>query len=577
MPRLQRFAAQARGILLGAAVGDALGWPQEQNSGIVGGNRTRHIDPVPEFRSWTRNGGTQYQRYADPVAPGAYSDDTQLTLASGRAVQTDDWFGHLVRSELPLFLLYQRGAGGATLRACRTWAAGRNPWDRANTQKAHEAVEQYFHAGGNGVAMRIAPHAIASVNAGPEELVARVTLDGVATHGHPRALVGAAAYATALHLLLTVEGTLEFGDLTALIESDKTWQNPEVAFSRLPEGWLDSAATQNSGFQRDWEATLVEMRRLLTQAGEAARAGTTSNDMATLDALGCFDKKINGSGTITAAAAIYLASRHAPRPMSALLRAAFLKNADTDTLASMTGALMGALHGHDWLGPLAGHLQDHKYIERMADNCASRALGQAPPPSSIGANAVGERALKRFRDQLQTGGAPRLLPDDRPCVLVEDIDLEARGRLRAHRWALDADGQTIIVDQTARGPQEETSRSAQSPISGRNGRHSIASNLNRISLRTSDLMEIERFYRDGIGVPVDRIGPHELLVAGLVRFVEDPDTLQGSGQILLSFEVGDIAKAAARLAANIDPKSARFRVRDPGGNDVDVRRSGEPF
>lgn len=121
--------------------------------------------------------------------------------------------------------------------------------------------------------------------------------------------------------------------------------NPEIAFSRLPERWLDAAIAHDRNLMQLWNDTIAEMRSLLSQAGEAARAGTLGNDMATLEALGSFDRKINGSGTITAAGAIYLASRNAPRPMSGLLRAAFVQNADTDTLASMTGALMGALHG----------------------------------------------------------------------------------------------------------------------------------------------------------------------------------------------------------------------------------------
>lgn len=54
--------------MLGAAAGDALGWPQEQRSGIVGGQRSRQVEPKFEFRSWTRWAGTQFSRYEDPVA-----------------------------------------------------------------------------------------------------------------------------------------------------------------------------------------------------------------------------------------------------------------------------------------------------------------------------------------------------------------------------------------------------------------------------------------------------------------------------------------------------------------------------
>lgn len=567
MARLESLAAQSRGVFLGAAVGDALGWPQEQNSGIVGGNRNRYIDPVAEFRAWTRNGGTQYQRYSDPVPAGSYSDDTQLILATARALQFENWFSHLARREMPLFLLYQRGAGGATLRACRTWASGVAPWEGGSTQKARRTVEQYFSAGGNGVAMRLAPHVVANVTAPVEEVVSHVVLDGIATHGHPRALVGAAAYATAMHILLNAEGTLEFGDLAGLVESEKAWQSMEVGFGKLPKAWMDSAAMSVRDLVGSWDDTIAEMRILLREIGGAARAGTLGNDMGTLKSLGCFDKRVNGAGTVTAAGALYLASRNAPRPMSGLLRAAFVQNADTDTLASMTGALLGALHGSDWLAALAGRLQDRGYIEQVADDCVGRALGEARPEPHPLPAGVSDRDLSVFKDGLGVGRAPKVLPDGRPCELLEDFDLEASGKLRAHRWVLGVAGQTLVVDRTAKLSDAEVARTyetqkAAKPADG-GGR------LARVSTRARDLRAIERFYGFGLGVPLVRLSGPELLVGGLVRFIEDRNA--PAGGLLFSFEVDDLEAVVSRLEAKLAPDAVRLRLRDPAGNDVDVR------
>jgi catechol 2,3-dioxygenase-like lactoylglutathione lyase family enzyme len=99
----------------------------------------------------------------------------------------------------------------------------------------------------------------------------------------------------------------------------------------------------------------------------------------------------------------------------------------------------------------------------------------------------------------------------------------------------------------------------------------------RLSLRTHDLKATERFYGIGLGLRVDRIGPHGLLVAGFLRFVEDREAPRGRGQILLSFEVQDFARTADRLNIDIGPNTARFRLRDPAGNDVDVRAAGQPL
>jgi hypothetical protein len=75
-----------------------------------------------------------------------------------------------------------------------------------------------------------------------------------------------------------------------------------------------------------------------------------SNTEETLERIGCTDPKINGSGTVSAVAAVYLASRFGARPVDGLLSAAFLRKADTDTLAPLTDALPGAPHGTRWLG-----------------------------------------------------------------------------------------------------------------------------------------------------------------------------------------------------------------------------------
>ena len=148
MPNRHSLGARSRGAFLGAAVGDALGWPQEQNSNIVGGDRNRYVDATPAFRDWERYGGGQYQKYIDLVPAGSYSDDTQLMLATGRALQSGDWFEALTRRELPLFLLYSRGAGGATLRACRAWATGLEPWVSGKAQKVPKGGRVVLPGGG---------------------------------------------------------------------------------------------------------------------------------------------------------------------------------------------------------------------------------------------------------------------------------------------------------------------------------------------------------------------------------------------------------------------------------------------
>ena len=579
MPNLQSLAARSRGVLLGAAVGDALGWPQEQNSNIVGGNRNRYVDATPDFRNWERYGGGQYQKYIDLVPAGSYSDDTQLILATGRTLQSEDWFAALTRRELPLFLLYSRGAGGATLRACRTWATGPEPWVSGTTQKSQKATGLYFRAGGNGVAMRIAPHVIMHATRPTEELVARVGQDGIATHGHPRALVGAAAYAVALHALVNTEGTLEFGELPARVKADKSWQSPEMLLTNVPSEWMDAAAEQNPDFMGNWTDTVNEMVGMVSLVEDVARAGTRGDDLGTLERLGAFDKKWNGSGTITAAAAIYLASRNAPRPMSGLLRAAFAKNADTDTLASMTGALLGALHGPDWLADLRARVQDHEYIERMADDLTARSLGEERPVAET-KDFVHDRSLRRFKGQLQVGHGegPVQLPDMRQGRLVSNFELDSGGNTRAHRWVVEVDGQTLFIDQTAKLSYAEVEdRTRQSKAQAvtldaqAKNKTTEQGRFVGLTLRVNDLNSIASFYSEALGVVVERVGPRELLVGGTVRFLEDPNATFRMSIVLLAFEVPDVSAAARRLGHGSREPSDTFRSTDPAGHDLYIR------
>lgn len=574
MPGLQNLASRTRGVFLGAAVGDALGWPQEQNSGIVGGDKNRTISPTTDFRAWDRYGGSQYQKYIEPVAAGEYSDDTQLILATARAVLSPDWFTTLIDTELPLFLLYQRGAGGATLRACRSWATGAPPWQGGTTQKAQKSQQQYFSAGGNGVAMRIAAHVIVGAAAPRRDLVAQVVRDGITTHGHPRALVGAAAYAAALHILLTAQGTLEYGELPAHVEADDSWQIPEIAFSALPDEWVKTATQLQPDVISWWETAVKETKELLARTATGMRSGILGNDIDVLEALGCFDKRINGAGTVTAAGAIYLASRNAPRPQSGLVRAAFLKRADTDTMASMTAGLLGALHGPEWLEPLSSQVQDRDYIAHLADRCTSLALDEARATSSP-AQAVREDDLRSFREHLESADhAPTTVPGGRLVESTQRTSLEPRTRARASRWLLNVEGQTMVVDLVHRNVSDH---SATQLTPDNVEKPAASATVRRISILASDPDAIEEFYGPkGLGLPVTRPNAREVLVDGTYRFMRpNADTARATSGVYLEVQVDDLEAALSRVRVNRNVNSAVTRLRDPAGNDVGVfqRRS----
>ena len=356
-------AARGEGAFLAFAAGDALGWPQEMRGNVP--NEEVGTGAHEHFRRWTRRAGGRFAPYEEAIQPGEYSDDTQLTLAVARSRtnHAGAWWPAWTHVELPLWTVYERGGGSATKRAAGAWARGHPPW-----KSWREAdVRSYFNAGGNGVAMRVLPHAL--FLAGEESatgLIRDVVLDGSATHGHPRALVGAAVYAYAAWCLARRTGTLRFGELLdTLIDEESAWHGHPQS-DRNRKTWFEAASrAAETPYDKIWDRTTHEMRELLETARKGIQAGALADDRSVLKDLGCFGQT-KGAGTSSAAAAVYLAARHAAHPVQGVLSAAFAKGADTDTLAAMVGGLLGCVAGVEWIPAPWLQVQDADYLRHIA-------------------------------------------------------------------------------------------------------------------------------------------------------------------------------------------------------------------
>ena len=597
---------RVEGLLLGAAVGDALGWPQEDRSSIVGGDAARRVQPALRFRDWERNAGGRFRPYREPVTAGTYSDDTQLLLAVGRAcLSGDDWHGWLRQVELPFWPAYERGGGGAVLRAARAWAEGQKPW-APTSAKTHAAAKQYFAAGANGVAMRIAPHTVVT-SAKPTSLLLleRCLLDGILTHGHPRALIGALVYAVGLRAALNGGATVNYGHFVEAALSEPLWRDPNWFAHVVPQEWQD-ARERVTGERTSaaWHAAGHEMEQLLHVAIDALASGSMANDERTLDAMGCFSKQ-RGAGTITAAAALYVAARTAARPSSGLLRTAFLASADTDTLASMTAAVLGAVHGRGWLGGLDSTVQDAEYISRMA-----RQLAASPGTANAGmadktTKPVNATQIKRFVARLE-GLGPTVMPDGRKATVTAGHQLEGSGRTRAIQYTLlTADGQTLAIDVVSRQPVSESGPSSATapepallrqatdgvdslekpgagtnPDSGPrqpNGRPLRAMNDNsragliETHLTVADLNRCAHFYLRVLGLPGERQGDTVTVAGGLV-FLPDALKADATDSALCVLASDDVDGILSRMKNSkyghllVQVHSSVLHLNDPDGH-----------
>lgn len=439
---------KVEGALLALAAGDALGWPQEFPRNVCA-----HPPRGPakvEFVPWTRRSGGRFRPFEEVIHAGDYSDDTQLTLAVARCRINHGaaWWRALTRMELPLWLLYERGGGGATKRAANAWANGHPPWRSSKEAK----IRQYFEAGGNGVAMRVLPHAL--FLGGQEQsdaLLRDVVLDGTATHGHPRALIGAMAYAYAAWVLARRNETLGFGEsLEQLIDEASTWGKFPQS-DRNGGSWLDAAQfATGSRYELIWDQTAQEMRELLVKARQGLRKGALANDHAVLQDLGCFGRT-KGAGTSSTAAAAYLVARHAAQPIQGILRPAFEKGADTDTLAAMVGGLMGCLAGQEWLPSPWLEVQDADYLRSIAlrltqgPNKAAEAPVEFVAPRSIVAELTANSKSLVLGQERSAEAVS--LPEPRP--FGESMVVKA-WRLRA------SDGQTMYVTKVERTTKKAT-------------------------------------------------------------------------------------------------------------------------
>jgi ADP-ribosylglycohydrolase len=435
---------QIAGALLGAAVGDALGWPYEQNAGRVGPRSTP--SPIDKYQGWRRRLGGRFATHELAIQPGAYSDDTQLLLATARALlTTPQWAVYLGNYELPLWLCYERGGGGATKRAAESWQRQTSPWTNS------KLAQRYFQAGGNGVAMRILPHLFVP-NQSASQLMRDVLRNGILTHGHPRAILGARLYALAGWWIAHQREEIPYGELiTAMLAQEDTWAQPPDQLSG-PEtnsrGWLESANQYFSkGYVETWRLTVNEIHYGLRRAKETLAEGMLANHEEILRELGCFGSE-NGSGVVAALAAIYLFSAHAANPMIGLRTIAYAQRADTDTIASMLGGLFGLSHRIEWIPEQLREVQDRALLEQLAMRFASSDLNHQQQPQQRW-RASDEQAVV---DKLQQG-APhvRLGVLGAAEVVYQRPLLSLKDDLPGREWELKTEvGQTVFITHTPR-------------------------------------------------------------------------------------------------------------------------------
>jgi ADP-ribosylglycohydrolase/catechol 2,3-dioxygenase-like lactoylglutathione lyase family enzyme len=549
---------KVRGALLGLAFGDALGWPFEGRAKRA--SSLPPTGPATELFAWIKRGG-RFQP-DEPIGLGEYSDDTQLTLATARSVLLSErHWERFAFCELPTWLFYERGGGRATKAAARGLAAGVTPWESKKTDE----VRSYFQAGGNGAAMRVLPLAVLHSGDSLFEHLARdVMANAVSTHGHPRALLGALATAYLQWFALRLDRTLEYGELVdALLDKLHDW-SPLPNVDSSWSAWLQRAELSSPKYESLWRDVAAELHHLLEEIRKSLKAGALVLDSDVLASIGALNRSTNGSGTVCAAAAAYIASRYAASPRSAVTAAATAKGADTDTLASMVGSILGCLVGDDWLGYSALALQDRQYLIETAGKLSSGVFSRADW------RRVSERDIKALRRLIESAPTDVVveLPDGRRGVAKEPHEISSSIIMR--RVSLD-DGQSFLL--SVKGLKEYKPL----PKTAVNLTHS------RVRIDVVDVPRSANFYNNVLGLPIIRRS-EKLVVFDSFAIRAVPEQCEDlvNNVFTIVIEVADlnaVREQLQRASVVFDQdqhgqgKRKSYRVRDPDGYRVEIVES----
>ncbi|MBU1431925.1 O-acetyl-ADP-ribose deacetylase [Myxococcota bacterium] len=288
-PRLD--PEKARGVVLGAAIGDALGHPTEFFS----------LDQIRQ--RFGPQGVTGYALYWEDVETGRtyapYTDDTQMAEAVARGLlearAAGDHLDGAMRRIAARFIDWaeapqggHRAPGRACISGCRALARGVD-WREAGGADA----------GGCGSVMRAYPFGLFF---DPQEAARWAVAHSALTHRDPIALAACAAMAVGVAHAL----------------QDAPWAS-------VFEAMIDAA-----------EGESPPTAQMMRQALRDARAGVGPE--ITLD-------RLRGWAAHEAiAATIYIVARHEADLPGALLEAANTSG-DSDSLATLAGALLGARWG----------------------------------------------------------------------------------------------------------------------------------------------------------------------------------------------------------------------------------------
>ena len=298
-----------QGCFLGLAIGDALGYPTE-------------FLALPEIQERYGVNGIQDL----PGNPALHSDDTQMSMSVANALikaghsGVENWMKVLVKEFLRWLRSPEndRSPGNTSIKGCQQLEAG-IPWTETGLVQSK----------GCGAIMRVAPIGL-YYHSDPAELRLAAWGSAVATHAHPTALV--CAEVTAFCVSWAVAG----------IPPEDYWPRIKVLQAESLESWDPVLGTS-------WKRAQYSSTREYLQAGWTQLLSELDKMPQALaqDSADVCEVLGGGWGSDEALACALACVLKYPRDYAAAVKRGANTSGDSDSIASIAGAISGAYLGHN--------------------------------------------------------------------------------------------------------------------------------------------------------------------------------------------------------------------------------------